>query len=63
MGRICTVTLLELLDRVGIGPQAAVGAGAHHQMARELVQHIGQVLEDERLPSRRHQSRTPGRAG
>jgi hypothetical protein len=33
--------LLELPDRAGVGPQAAVGAGAHDEVAGELVQLAG----------------------
>jgi hypothetical protein len=39
--------LLELLDRVGIGPHAAVGARAHDQVGGELVQDFAEVVEDE----------------
>jgi hypothetical protein len=41
--------LLQLLDRVGIGPHAAVGAGAHDQMRRKLVQDLNQVVEHQRV--------------
>jgi hypothetical protein len=41
--------LLELLDRVGIGPHAAVGAGAHNQVGGKLVQDLAEVVEDERV--------------
>jgi hypothetical protein len=41
--------LLELSDRVGIGPHAAVGAGARRPGARELVQDLGKVVKDERV--------------
>src|SRR4029453_14066353 len=41
--------LLQLLDRVGIGPHAAVGAGAHDQVRRKLVQNLNQVVEHQRV--------------
>ena len=39
--------LLELPDRAGIGPHAAVGPRADDQVGRELVQDLDQVVEDE----------------
>jgi hypothetical protein len=36
--------VLELLDRVGIGAHAPVGAGADDQVGRELVQDLGKVV-------------------
>jgi hypothetical protein len=41
--------LLELLDRVGIGPHPAVGAGADDQVGRKFIQDLGKVVEDERV--------------
>ena len=41
--------LLELPDRVGIGPHAAVGPRADNQVGREVVQGLDQVVEDERV--------------
>jgi hypothetical protein len=41
--------LLQLLDRVRIGPHAAVGTGPHDQMRRKFVQDLNQVVEDERV--------------
>ena len=42
-------SLLQLLDRVGIGPHPAVGARTHDQVRRELVQHVGEVVEYQRV--------------
>jgi hypothetical protein len=39
--------LLELLDDVGIGPHAAVSAGAHDQVGRQFLQDLNQVVQDE----------------
>src|SRR5829696_5954248 len=41
--------LLQLLDHFGIGPHAAVGASAHDQMRRKLVQDLDQVVEHQRM--------------
>jgi hypothetical protein len=41
--------LLELPDRVGFGPHAAVGTCADDQVGREVVQNLDQVVEDERV--------------
>jgi hypothetical protein len=41
--------LLELPDRVGIGPHAAVGASAHDQVRRKLVQDLNQVVEQQHV--------------
>jgi hypothetical protein len=41
--------LLELPDRVRIGPHAAVGAGPNDQARGMLVQDLGQVVQDERV--------------
>ena len=56
--------LPELLERGGIGPHAAVGAGAHDQMRRKLVQGLDRVVEHAargRLGVT--SSAAPGRAG
>jgi hypothetical protein len=39
----------ELLERGGIGPHAAVGAGAHDQMRRKLIQDLDRVVEHQRV--------------
>ena len=41
--------LLELPDRVGIGPHAAVGTRADDQVGREVVQDLDQVVEHQRV--------------
>ena len=41
--------VLELLERVGIGPHAAVGAGADDQVGRKFAEDLGKVVEDERV--------------
>ena len=42
-------SLLQVLDHLGIGPHAAVGAGAHNQVRRKLVQDLNQVVEHQRV--------------
>jgi hypothetical protein len=50
--------LPELLERGGIGPHAAVGAGAHDQMRRKLIQTSTGSSSTSAWPSLRHQFRT-----
>ena len=39
--------ILELPDHLGIGPQAAIGAGPHHQVRRKLLQDLNKVVHDQ----------------
>jgi hypothetical protein len=41
--------LPELLERGGIGPHVAVGAGAHDLMRRKLIQDLDRVVEHQRV--------------
>src|ERR671923_1585913 len=56
-------TLLELLDRVGVGPHPAVGTGPHDELGRKLIQDLAKVVDHQRVPSCRHHFRTTGWAG